>query len=97
KTAIYASDANWGRILAVVGRAGLAELDIARVSIDLGDVCIVERGARAARYREEDGQRVMAAEELVVTVRLGRGAASATVWTSDLSHEYVSINAAYRT
>ena len=97
KTAIYACDANWGRILAVVGRAGLADLDISRVCIELGDTTIVEHGARAAGYREEDGQRAMAPEELAITVRLGRGDADATVWTSDLSHEYVSINASYRT
>ncbi|GMQ95787.1 MAG: bifunctional glutamate N-acetyltransferase/amino-acid acetyltransferase ArgJ [Gammaproteobacteria bacterium] len=96
-TAMYASDANWGRILAVVGRAGLEDLDIATVRIDLGDVCIVADGERAADYTEERGQEVMAADEINITVGLGRGGARATVWTSDLSHEYVTINAEYRT
>jgi len=96
-TAMYASDANWGRILAVVGRAGLDALDIGRVRIDLGDVCIVEAGERAADYTEERGQRVMSGDEIEVVIELGRGSAEATVWTSDLSHEYVTINAEYRT
>lgn len=96
-TAMYASDANWGRILAVVGRAGLDDLDIGRVRIDLGDVCIVEAGERAADYTEERGQRVMSGDEIEVVIELGRGSAEATVWTSDLSHEYVTINAEYRT
>jgi glutamate N-acetyltransferase/amino-acid N-acetyltransferase len=96
-TAMYASDANWGRILAVVGRAGLEDLDIGTVRIDLGDVCIVSGGERAPAYTEEQGQRVMSGEEITVSVALGRGSARATVWTSDLSHEYVTINAEYRT
>jgi glutamate N-acetyltransferase/amino-acid N-acetyltransferase len=96
-TAMYASDANWGRILAVVGRAGLEDLDIEAVRIHLGDVCIAANGGRAADYTEERGQRVMSEDEIEVCVALGRGAARATVWTSDLSHEYVTINAEYRT
>ncbi len=96
-TAMYASDANWGRILAVVGRAGLTGLDIGAVSIHLGDVCVVADGERAADYLEERGQTVMSAEEIRVDVALGRGEAQATVWTSDLSREYVTINAEYRT
>lgn len=96
-TAMYASDANWGRILAVVGRAGLDGLDIDAVRIHLGDVCIVSNGRRAADYTEEQGERVMREDEIGITVSLGRGAAGATVWTSDLSHEYVTINAEYRT
>ena len=96
-TAMYASDANWGRILAVVGRAGLEDLDIGAVRIHLGDVCIVADGGRAPDYTEARGQDVMAADEISVTVVLGRGGAEATVWTSDLSHEYVTINAEYRT
>ena len=96
-TAMYASDANWGRILAVVGRAGLADLDIAAVRIHLGDVCIVSGGERAADYTEQRGQQVMANEEITVSIDLGRGQAQASVWTSDLSHEYVTINAEYRT
>jgi len=96
-TAMYASDANWGRILAVVGRAGLEDLDIAAVRIDLGDVCIVAEGERAPDYTEERGQGAMSEEEITVTIGLGRGASRAAIWTSDLSHEYVTINAEYRT
>jgi glutamate N-acetyltransferase/amino-acid N-acetyltransferase len=96
-TAMYASDANWGRILAVVGRAGLEDLDIGAVRIQLGDVCIVADGEPADDYTEERGQGVMSANEISITIGLGRGAAQATVWTSDLSHEYVTINAEYRT
>jgi glutamate N-acetyltransferase/amino-acid N-acetyltransferase len=96
-TAMYASDANWGRILAVVGRAGLIGLDIGAVSIHLGDVCIVAGGERAADYVEERGQAAMSAQEIRVDIGLGRGEAQATVWTSDLSREYVTINAGYRT
>jgi glutamate N-acetyltransferase/amino-acid N-acetyltransferase len=96
-TAMFASDANWGRILAVVGRAGLADLDISAVRIHLGDVCIVEAGERAADYTEQRGQAVMAADEIEVGIELGRGPAKASIWTSDLSHDYVTINAEYRT
>ena len=96
-TAMYASDANWGRILAVVGRAGLADLDIDAVRIHLGDVCIVTEGGRAPDYTEQSGQAVMSADEIAVTIALGRCSAEATVWTSDLSHDYVTINAEYRT
>ncbi len=96
-TAMYASDANWGRILAVVGRAGLEDLDIGAVRIHLGDVCIVADGERAADYTEERGQAAMSADEIRVDIGLGRGDAQATVWTSDLSREYVTINAEYRT
>ena len=96
-TAMYASDANWGRILAVVGRAGLENLDIGAVRIHLGDVCIVSGGRRAPDYTDEQGQRVMSEDEISVSVSLGRGSARSTVWTSDLSHEYVTINAEYRT
>ena len=96
-TAMYASDANWGRILAVVGRAGLDDLVIDAVRIHLGDVRIVSGGGRDPDYTEEQGQRVMSREEIAVRIALGRGQAHATVWTSDLSHEYVTINAEYRT
>lgn len=96
KTALYASDANWGRILAAVGRAPVNALDVDRIVIDLGDVRLVEDGGRAASYTEAEGARVMAQEEIVIRIQLGRGDASATVWTSDLSHDYVSINADYR-
>jgi glutamate N-acetyltransferase/amino-acid N-acetyltransferase len=94
---MYASDANWGRILAVVGRAGLDSLDIGAVRIHLGDVCIVADGERAPDYTEDRGRRVMSADEISISIGLGRGRASATIWTSDLSHEYVTINAEYRT
>lgn len=97
KTALFASDPNWGRILAVVGRAGLEQLDVDRVSIYLGDVCIVEQGGLASGYSEEQGQRVMDEEEILIRIVLGRGEAADLVWTSDLSHDYVSINADYRT
>ncbi|WP_010627932.1 bifunctional glutamate N-acetyltransferase/amino-acid acetyltransferase ArgJ [Halomonas sp. KM-1] len=96
KTALFASDANWGRILAAVGRAPLHDFDVGRVTIDLGDVRLVEQGGRAAGYTEEDGSRVMGEEEIVIRIALGRGDEGATVWTTDLSHDYVSINADYR-
>jgi glutamate N-acetyltransferase/amino-acid N-acetyltransferase len=96
KTALFASDANWGRILAAVGRAPLHDFDVGRVTIDLGDVRLVEQGGRAASYTEEDGSRVMGEEEIVIRIALGRGDEGATVWTTDLSHDYVSINADYR-
>ena len=96
-TAMFASDANWGRILAVVGRAGIEDLDIDAVRIHLGDVCIVADGERAADYSEEQGQAVMSADEITVTIALGRGSSKIRVWTSDLSHDYVTINAEYRT
>ena len=96
KTALFASDANWGRILAAVGRAPVQGFDVSRVAIDLGDVRLVERGSRAAGYTEEQGSRVMREEEITIRITLGRGDESATVWTSDLSHDYVSINADYR-
>lgn len=96
KTALYASDANWGRILAAVGRAPIDEFDVSNVAIDLGEVRLVEKGGRAASYSEQAGSAVMARDEIIIRIHLGRGDASATVWTSDLSHEYVSINADYR-
>ncbi|MCE9663798.1 bifunctional glutamate N-acetyltransferase/amino-acid acetyltransferase ArgJ [Halomonas sp. M5N1S17] len=96
KTALFASDANWGRILAAVGRAPVEDFDVTRVTIDLGDIRLVEYGGRAAGYTEEAGSRVMGEEEIVIRISLGRGEESATVWTSDLSHDYVSINAEYR-
>jgi glutamate N-acetyltransferase/amino-acid N-acetyltransferase len=96
KTAFFASDPNLGRILAAVGKAGVADLDPNRVQLWLGDVRVARDGCRHPAYREEDGQRVMKANELLVRVALGRGDAAATVWTCDLSHDYVSINADYR-
>lgn len=97
KTAFFASDPNWGRILAAVGYAGVEHLDISKVHIYLDEVCIVERGGRAAAYTEAQGQAVMKQTDITVRVQLGRGDAHATVWTCDLSHEYVRINAEYRT
>lgn len=96
KTAFYASDPNLGRILAAVGNAGIADLDPARVQLYLNDVWVAKDGGRHPDYREEDGQRVMRGTEILVRVRLGRGSARSTVWTCDLSHQYVSINADYR-
>ncbi|MFP4609449.1 MAG: bifunctional glutamate N-acetyltransferase/amino-acid acetyltransferase ArgJ [Thiohalophilus sp.] len=97
KTAFFASDPNWGRLLAAVGRAGLADLDVDRVSLWLDDVLLAEAGGRAAGYTEEQGQRVMNQNEITVTVDLQRGDATATVWTCDFSYDYVRINAEYRT
>jgi glutamate N-acetyltransferase/amino-acid N-acetyltransferase len=97
KTALFASDPNWGRILAAVGRAGINGLDISGVEIWLDEVCIVRDGARAADYTEAAGQRVMSRDELTVRVVLARGDACEQVWTCDLSYDYVKINAEYRT
>ncbi len=96
KTALFASDPNWGRILAAVGRAGMQNLVIEGVDIYLDDVCIVKHGERAETYTEAQGQAVMHQAELSINVHLQRGSASATIWTTDLSHEYVRINAEYR-
>ena len=96
KTALFASDPNWGRILAAVGRADIKQLDINGVNIYLGDVCIVRNGGVAEDYSENKGQSVMDQDEITILVELGSGNDSATVWTSDLSHEYVRINAEYR-
>lgn len=97
KTAFFASDPNWGRILAAIGRAGLWDLDIRAVSIYLDGVCVVRGGERAQDYSEEQGRAVMARREITVGVHLCRGVACATVWTCDLSYDYVRINAEYRT
>jgi glutamate N-acetyltransferase/amino-acid N-acetyltransferase len=96
KTAFFASDPNLGRILAAVGKAGVADLDPAKVGLKLGDVTVVEKGGRAASYTEADGQRVMKASEIAMRVSLGRGIEAATVWTCDFSYDYVKINADYR-
>jgi len=97
KTAFFASDPNWGRILAAIGRARIPHLDVDRVSIHLDDVCIVRNGARAPEYSEAQGKAVMARPEIRMRVDLGGGTASARLWTCDLSHDYVTINAEYRT
>jgi len=96
KTAFFASDPNLGRILAAVGYAGIADLDQTRIDLFLDDVHVVEGGGRRPSYREEDGQRVMKQSEITIRVDLHRGAHAATIWTCDLSYDYVKINADYR-
>ena len=96
KTAFFASDPNLGRILAAVGYAGIADLDQTKIDLYLDDVHVAVQGGRNPAYREEDGQRVMKKPEITVRVVLGRGAAADQVWTCDFSHEYVTINADYR-
>jgi glutamate N-acetyltransferase/amino-acid N-acetyltransferase len=96
KTAFFASDPNLGRIVCAIGNAAIPDLDPGRVSFWLDDVLVVADGARASSYREEDGKRVMAGSEIGIRVVLGRGPARATLWTCDLSHDYVRINADYR-
>ncbi len=96
KTAFFASDPNLGRILAAIGYAGVDDLDTTRLDLYLDDVLVAKAGGRNPEYKEEDGQRVMKKAEILVRVELGRGDANATVWTCDLSHDYVSINADYR-
>ena len=96
KTALTASDANWGRILAAVGRSGVSELDVEQVDIWLDEVQIVSKGGRASGYTEAAGSAVVSQEELTIRVHLNRGDVSDRIWTTDLSHEYVSINADYR-
>ncbi|MGE7990613.1 bifunctional glutamate N-acetyltransferase/amino-acid acetyltransferase ArgJ [Pseudomonas sp. NPDC089554] len=97
KTALFASDPNWGRILAAVGRAGVPELDVSLIDVFLGEVCIASKGGRSPSYTEAQGSAVMAQEEITIRIELGRGQCSETIWTTDLSHEYVKINAEYRT
>ncbi len=97
KTALFASDPNWGRVLAAIGRAGLPDLRVEAVSLYLNELLIAEAGGRAASYTEEQGVAAMAPEDIVIRVELGRGDAAATVWTTDLSFDYVRINAEYRT
>jgi len=95
KTALFASDPNWGRILAAVGRAGV-DFEIDKIQIFLGDVCIVSNGARDPAYTEEQGQKVMNQKEITIRVELQTGEQSACIWTSDLSYDYVKINSEYR-
>jgi glutamate N-acetyltransferase/amino-acid N-acetyltransferase len=96
KTAFFASDPNLGRILAAIGYGGITDLDVNHVQMWLGDVWVAKDGGRNPSYQEADGQRVMQAQEITVKIDLGRGNATKTMWTCDLSHEYVSINADYR-
>lgn len=97
KTALFASDPNWGRILAAVGRAGVDGLDLGALEIYLGDVCLVRNGGRAEDYSEQRGQAVMDREEITIAIDLKRGDVNERVWTCDFSHDYVTINAEYRT
>jgi glutamate N-acetyltransferase / amino-acid N-acetyltransferase len=96
KTAFFASDPNLGRILAAIGYAGIADLDVSQIKLWLGDVLVASHGGRDPNYQEEDGQRIMREAEILVRVSLGRGSVAQTVYTCDFSHEYVSINADYR-
>jgi glutamate N-acetyltransferase/amino-acid N-acetyltransferase len=96
KTALFASDPNWGRLLMAIGRADIPKLDVESVRLYLNEVLIAEDGCRATSYTEEQGVVAMAPEEIVIRVELGRGAATATVWTTDFSYDYVRINAEYR-
>ena len=97
KTAFFAGDPNWGRILAAVGYAGVENFEIDKVEIYLDDVCLVQQGGIAKSYSEEDGKRVMKKSEITVRVNLQRGQTATTVWTCDFSYDYVKINAEYRT
>ena len=96
KTAFFACDPNLGRILAAIGYAGIHDLQVERVNLWLNDVWVAQQGARYAQYQETDGQRVMQQNEITMHITLGRGQAQSSIWTCDLSHEYVSINADYR-
>jgi glutamate N-acetyltransferase/amino-acid N-acetyltransferase len=96
KTAFFASDPNLGRILAAVGYAGIDDLDQSLIELHLDDVHVVTKGGRRPEYQEAEGQRVMKQSEITIRVGLARGEATATVWTCDLSHDYVTINADYR-
>ena len=96
KTAFFASDPNLGRILAAIGYAGVADLNVETLKLYLDDVLVAEHGGRAASYREEDGQRVMQQSDITIRVVLNRGAVNATLWTCDFSYDYVKINASYR-
>jgi glutamate N-acetyltransferase / amino-acid N-acetyltransferase len=96
KTALFASDPNWGRIVAAIGYAGVDGLDASKVRVHLNDVLIVENGGRASSYTEAQGQAVMSEAEITIAIDLGRGEYAETVWTTDLSYEYVRINADYR-
>jgi glutamate N-acetyltransferase/amino-acid N-acetyltransferase len=96
KTAFFASDPNLGRILAAIGYAGIDDLDVSKLNLYLDDVWVAKDGGRHPDYQESDGQRVMKQSEITISVKLARGSAAATVWTCDLSTEYVKINADYR-
>lgn len=97
KTALFASDPNWGRILAAIGRAGVVDLNVDKIAVWLDDLLIAEKGARATTYTEQAGQAVMNQEEIQIRIALSRGDHAETLWTTDFSHGYVTINAEYRT
>ena len=97
KTALFASDPNWGRLLMAIGRAGVEDLDVGEIAVLINGVLIAEAGCRAPAYTEEQGVAAMQPEDILIEIRLGRGDADASVWTSDLSYDYVRINAEYRT
>jgi glutamate N-acetyltransferase/amino-acid N-acetyltransferase len=97
KTALFASDPNWGRLLAAIGRAGVPDLNVEKIGVYLNDTLIAENGCRAGSYTEELGVIAMAPEEIEIRIELNRGRSTATVWTSDFSYDYVRINAEYRT
>ncbi len=96
KTALFASDPNWGRILAAIGRARIENLDVSRIDLYLGTTCLLRKGLPDKTYREEMGQNEMDREDIRIVVKLGQGEHAATIWTSDLSYDYVKINAEYR-
>jgi len=97
KTAFFASDPNWGRILAAVGRVGITDFDLTKVNISLDDVCIVRNGDKATDYTEQKGQSVMDKSDITIHIDLGRGDKEIKIWTCDFSYDYVRINAEYRT
>ena len=97
KTALFASDANWGRILAAVGRANISNLKIEDINIYLNEVSIIQAGEPDEHYTEEAGSNEMAKEEIIITIEIGKGDAQESVWTTDFSYDYVKINAEYRT
>jgi len=97
KTAFFASDPNWGRIMVALGNCKIKEFDVSKVNIWLGEVKVLENGAMAQSYTEESGSKVMRKEQIIVRIDLGRGSYKESVWTSDLSHDYITINADYRT
>ncbi len=96
KTALFASDPNWGRIVAAIGYAGVQGLDVSKIDVYLGDVLIVASGGRAESYVEEAGAKVMSEQEIEIRINLRRGDSQEIVWTTDLSYDYVKINAEYR-
>ena len=96
KTAIFAEDANWGRFCMAIGKAGVSDLDTDKITLWLDNLVVAEGGRISTEYSEEKGAAVLAQDEFSVRVNLGRGEANATIWTTDLSHEYIRINAEYR-